>query len=224
MLLLYLDIDKLSICDKNKLPAKHPKTEHKIMTMKQQYFEHVSEANIKRSENGKPIFETLNSNSNSRFNSNKNLYIGVSDSGKYKAYAISKDDFAIDLEYIQNRNRKFIDIAEYCFHQTEIELLKNSSDTKADFFALWTLKEAFIKLHDKTVFDIRNTPSFDIQNHSYQYENDKYAFICYQIQGGYILSVAYYQTSQDISIISNSLEIEKVLYQTPYRENTCKSY
>ncbi len=197
MSLLYIDIDKLSICDKSSKILYNLPTEVKIMEMKKQYFANVETSNIIRSSNGKPLFE------------NGNMYIGVSDSKAKKVYAISQSDFGIDLEYI--RTKKYIDIAEYYFHKDEIDTLRSSKNIAIDFFTLWTLKEAFIKLLDQTISCIRQTPCFNIREHSYQHTSYEYAFTTYMLDDDYILSLAYYE-GESLEIVSNDIVIKQVLY------------
>ncbi len=189
MLLLYLDIDKLSICS----------TEDKILQMKNRYFEEYKTSNIVRSPNGKPLFE------------DSLLHIGVSDSGCIKIVALSEADFAIDLEYIRPKN--YTNIAEYYFHQSEIDILRNSDNLAIDFFTIWTLKEAFIKLRGQTVFDIRHTPQFDIRNNLYTYQSRDYAFVSCLFEHDFILSIAYYKASENIQMISGERVFGHTLYK-----------
>lgn len=61
---------------------------------------------------------------------------------------------AVDME--RCRPKQFQHIAEYAFTETEQKWLTQSTDIQRDFFLLWTIKEADIKLHGGSIFSIRN--------------------------------------------------------------------
>ena len=59
-------------------------------------------------------------------------------------------NIAVDIE--QCRPKHFQAIAEYAFMETEQQWLAQSKAIEKDFFLLWTIKEADIKLHGGSVF------------------------------------------------------------------------
>ena len=67
---------------------------------------------------------------------------------------MAEKDIAVDIE--QCRPKRFRSIAEYAFTATEQKQLAQSTAIEKDFFLLWTIKEADIKLHGGSVFSIQD--------------------------------------------------------------------
>ena len=68
---------------------------------------------------------------------------------------MAEKNIAVDIE--QCRPKHFQAIAEYAFTATEQDQLAQSTAIEKDFFLLWTIKEADIKLHDGSVFSIKDS-------------------------------------------------------------------
>ena len=68
----------------------------------------------------------------------------LSHSNNHAILAISTKFIGVDLELIKNRN---FDIhMEYCFSNHQIFRVENSDNKLIEFYKIWTLKEAQIKL------------------------------------------------------------------------------
>ncbi len=188
MPLLYVDIDKLSICPHKTKNIKHKKskansTQAKILEMRELYFSHYPSSKLIYSDNGKPLFE------------DGAIHISVSDSHDIKIVALSEARFALDLEKLRTKN--YIEIAEHYFHRSEYLFLM-ACDTQSvgeNFFILWTLKEAFLKFHGCSIFDIKKAPSFDILNNRYYCrgigDEQVYVFKTYRVGDDFILSLIF---------------------------------
>lgn len=81
------------------------------------------------------------------------LYFSISHSQGWVAVAISNQSkLGLDIEY--RRERRYAELAQGWYHESEVEGLKklSESDAQAAFYRLWTQKEAYIKFLQKSVF------------------------------------------------------------------------
>lgn len=117
--------------------------EQTAFRMKQRYFNEYPDYTILRTENGRPYFAHTDA-----------LFFNGSHTKKYCITAMAEKHLAVDIE--QCRPKHFQAIAEYAFTETEREWLTQSKEIEKDFFLLWTIKEADIKLHGGSIFSISN--------------------------------------------------------------------
>ena len=113
------------------------------MEMQKRYFNDHPAYTILRTQNGKPYFAHTDT-----------LFFSGSHTKKYCITVMAEKDIAVDIE--QCRPKRFRSIAEYAFTATEQKQLVQSTAIEKDFFLLWTIKEADIKLHGGSVFSIKD--------------------------------------------------------------------
>lgn len=111
--------------------------------MKQRYFNEHPDYTILRTENGRPYFAHT-----------ETLFFSGSHTKKSCITVMAEKNIAVDIE--QCRPKHFQSIAEYAFTETEQQWLAQSKAVEKDFFLLWTIKEADIKLHGSSVFSIKD--------------------------------------------------------------------
>ncbi|WP_241210507.1 4'-phosphopantetheinyl transferase family protein [Brachyspira hampsonii] len=124
----------------NKNRAEARKTlENLILSMSENHY-NKNNLVIEREENKKPYFKNENS-----------LYFnGTHTSDLFAAVMSNEYNVGIDAENI--RDRDYFAIAEEYFYKSEIEYLKNTHKLEIDFFTIWTIKEAYVKMLGKTIF------------------------------------------------------------------------
>ena len=112
--------------------------------MKKRYFNEHPDYTILRTKNGRPYFAHT-----------ETLFFSGSHTKNYCITVMAEKNIAVDIE--QCRPKHFQAIAEYAFTATEQDQLAQSTAIEKDFFLLWTIKEADIKLHDGSVFSIKDS-------------------------------------------------------------------
>lgn len=133
---------------------------------------------IEREENKKPYFKNENS-----------LYFnGTHTSELFAAVMSNEYNVGIDAEKI--RERDYFSIAEEYFYKSEIEYLKNTHKLEIDFFTIWTIKEAYIKMLGKTIFDIKNSVEVDLIEREVRNADDIF-FASFILDDLYIISVCF---------------------------------
>ena len=133
---------------------------------------------IEREENKKPYFKNENS-----------LYFnGTHTSELFAAVMSNEYNVGIDAEKI--RERDYFAIAEEYFYKSEIEYLKNTHKLEIDFFTIWTIKEAYIKMLGKTIFDIKNSIEVDLIEREVRNADDIF-FASFILDDSYIISVCF---------------------------------
>ncbi|MEI0699919.1 4'-phosphopantetheinyl transferase superfamily protein [Brachyspira intermedia] len=133
---------------------------------------------IEREENKKPYFKNENS-----------LYFnGTHTSELFAAVMSNEYNVGIDAENI--RERDYFSIAEEYFYKSEIEYLKNTHKLEIDFFTIWTIKEAYIKMLGKTIFDIKNSIEVDLIEREVRNADDIF-FASFILDDSYIISVCF---------------------------------
>lgn len=130
---------------------------------------------IERAENKKPYFK------------NENIYFNGTHTSDLFASVMSEDyDIGIDAEKIKKRD--FFDIAKEYFYESEIKYLENTHKLEIDFFTIWTIKEAYIKMLGKTIFDIKNAPEVDLIERVIKNADDIF-FASFILDDLYIISI-----------------------------------
>lgn len=85
----------------------------------------------------------------------------ISHSGKLAAAAwLSKGRVGCDIQFVDSKPR--IEIARRCFHAGELEELRGRQNR--DFFRIWVLKEAWLKMYGFSVFEMAKAPMFSIED------------------------------------------------------------
>ncbi|PCG18738.1 4'-phosphopantetheinyl transferase superfamily protein [Brachyspira sp. G79] len=130
---------------------------------------------IEREENKKPYFK------------NENIYFNGTHTSDLFTAVMSKDyNVGIDAEKIKKRD--FFNIAKEYFYESEIKYLENTHKLEIDFFTLWTIKEAYIKMLGNTIFDIKNAPEVDLIERVIKNADDIF-FASFILDDSYIISI-----------------------------------
>lgn len=74
------------------------------------------------------------------------LFYSLSHSQNHAIIAISTQHIGIDLEALKQRN--YNAQIDFCFNKTERKIIQRSQNPLLDFYKIWTLKEAQIKLYN----------------------------------------------------------------------------
>jgi hypothetical protein len=106
-----------------------------------------SNLQIKTGQRGKPYLAECSS-----------WHFNISHTGNMGVCAVARIPIGVDIEQIDKR-RKWKEIAKQCFHKQESEYLRDqpSSDCTL-FYHIWTRKEAWLKLHDMSVWQMSQVP------------------------------------------------------------------
>ncbi|KLI40262.1 4'-phosphopantetheinyl transferase family protein [Brachyspira hyodysenteriae] len=151
--------------------------ENLILSMAQNHY-NKNNLVIEREENKKPYFKNENS-----------LYFnGTHTSELFAAVMSNEYNVGIDAEKI--RERDYFSIAEEYFYKSEIEYLKNTHKLEIDFFTIWTIKEAYVKMLGKTIFDIKNSVEVDLIEREIR-NADNMFFASFILDDLYIISVCF---------------------------------
>lgn len=130
---------------------------------------------IEREENKKPYFK------------NENIYFNGTHTSDLFAAVMSEDyNVGIDAEKIKKRD--FFNIAKEYFYESEIKYLESTHKLEIDFFTIWTIKEAYIKMLGKTIFDIKNAPEVDLIERVIKNADDIF-FASFILDDSYIISI-----------------------------------
>lgn len=92
----------------------------------------LSESDLKYSEHGKPVADSI--------------YFNVSHAGNYVVGVVSDCEVGCDIEKIEKAP---LEIAEHYFSLAEYTYIKSAADRDKAFFTLWTLKESYMKMTGK---------------------------------------------------------------------------
>ena len=131
---------------------------------------------IEREENKKPYFKNENS---IHFN-------GTHTSELFAAVMSDEYNVGIDAEMI--RERDFLSIAKEYFYESEYKYIETSQKLEIDFFTIWTIKESYVKMLGKTVFDIKNSIEVDLIERVIR-NADGIFFASFILDDSYIVSV-----------------------------------
>ncbi|MDA0054265.1 4'-phosphopantetheinyl transferase superfamily protein [Brachyspira hyodysenteriae] len=141
---------------------------------------------IEREENKKPYFKNAN-----------NLYFNGTHSSDLFA-AVMSDEYNVGIDAEKIRERDYFAIAEEYFYKSEIEYLKNTHKLEIDFFTIWTIKEAYIKMLGKTIFDIKNSVEVDLIEREVR-NADNIFFASFILDDSYIISICF-DTKNDVDL------------------------
>lgn len=142
MVKVYIEIEPLSSFSDSAV-LQYSIIEQTALKMKKRYFNEHPDYTILRTKNGRPYFAHT-----------KTLFFSGSHTKNYCITVMAEKNIAVDIE--QCRPTHFQAIAEYAFTATEQDQLAQSTAIEKDFFLLWTIKEADIKLHGGSVFSIQD--------------------------------------------------------------------
>lgn len=122
---------------------------------------------------------------NKPFIVNNNIFYNISHSSNYVIAVVSDKEIGIDIEKIRETNIKSINYFASS-KEKEYILLEHNNLFKR-LFEIYTLKEAYIKMVGKSVFDIRNV-EFTISNNHINCSNINVK--CYSfIYDNYVISI-----------------------------------
>lgn len=159
-------------------------------------------------EKGKPYFKNHN-----------NLYFnGTHSSDLFAVIMSSKADVGIDAEKIIERD--YLSIAKEYFYESEYRYLESSLKLEIDFFTIWTLKEAYVKMLGKTIFDIKNAIEIDLTERIIKKSNNIF-FSSFIVDDSYIISLCYdMKDSKEDDIVLKLTDFNlNLLFSYPYLPN-----
>ncbi|WP_300369452.1 4'-phosphopantetheinyl transferase superfamily protein [Brachyspira sp.] len=149
--------------------------ENIILSMAQNHY-NKNNLVIFREENKKPYFNNENS-----------LYFNGTHTSELFA-AVMSDEYNVGIDAENIVKRDFFSIAEEYFYKSEIEYLKNTHKLEIDFFTIWTIKEAYIKMLGKTIFDIKNSIEVDLKERIIRNAENSF-FSSFILDDSYIVSI-----------------------------------
>ncbi len=159
--------------------------ENIVLSMAQNHY-NKNNLIIEREENKKPHFKNEN-----------NLYFNGTHISELFA-AVMSDEYNVGIDAEKIRKRDFFAIAEEYFYKSEIEYLKNTHKLEIDFFTIWTIKEAYIKMLGKTIFDIKKSIEVDLIEREVRNADDIF-FASFILDDSYIISICL-DTKNDVNL------------------------
>ncbi|MDA0023233.1 4'-phosphopantetheinyl transferase family protein [Brachyspira hyodysenteriae] len=159
--------------------------ENLILSMSENHY-NKNNLIIEREENKKPYFKNAN-----------NLYFNGTHSSDLFS-AVMSDEYNVGIDAEKIRERDYFAIAEEYFYKSEIEYLKNTHKLEIDFFTIWTIKEAYIKMLGKTIFDIKNSVEVDLIEREVR-NADNIFFASFILDDSYIISICF-DTKNDVDL------------------------
>ncbi|MDO6993160.1 4'-phosphopantetheinyl transferase superfamily protein [Brachyspira innocens] len=130
---------------------------------------------IEREENKKPYLK------------NENIYFNGTHTSDLFA-AVMSEDYNVGIDAEKIKKREFFNIAKEYFYESEIKYLESTHKLEIDFFTIWTIKEAYIKMLGKTIFDIKNAPEVDLIERVIKNAYDIF-FASFILDDSYIISI-----------------------------------
>jgi len=115
------------------------------------------------------------------------IEFNVTHSGNFVLIVVSKSQIGVDLELI-NKSFDFKPLLANCFHPDEAAYLKSSSKETADFYRLWTRKEALLKATGEGLIDELDQLNC-LDNHLTR-NNLVYYLSSFLIENDYVMSLA----------------------------------
>jgi phosphopantetheinyl transferase len=105
-----------------------------------------------------------------------------------------------DIQYLAP-NKCFIEISRRFFHAAEQAYIEQDpAAQKQNFYRIWVLKEAWLKLHGLSVFDMAKAPAFSIGGNQSSMDKRGVDFFLYELSSpageeSYMLAAARQRTS-----------------------------
>lgn len=97
-------------------------------------------------------------------------YFNLSHSGKYIACCIGKEELGVDIqEKITLEREKMLSLAESFFAEEEYQDMITKEDPEDYFFALWTLKETYLKYKGEGLYLSLKSIVFQLQENKVSY-------------------------------------------------------
>ncbi|MFT5702808.1 MAG: 4'-phosphopantetheinyl transferase [Rickettsiales bacterium] len=133
------------------------------------------------------------------------LHFNISHSNNFIALAVSNKAVGIDIE--QNKDRNFLDIAEYFFSNNEFESVKkldSNEERKRLFYYYWTIKESFVKCAGANLFDKSSNLEclIDLKSKTIQHDfEEEYQILTTNLDGEYTMSIAAKEFSNEQEFI-----------------------
>jgi len=142
------------------------------------------------------------------------IQFSISHSNGLAACATGRKLLGLDLERRLQR-RHYISIAEDFFHESEFAQIKRKSGFGALqlFYEYWTIKEAYIKARNMSVWDLRMVPpakmddnpeiirgNLSVESSSTDFEPPQIEAIFYTLSNKYILAIASSPAPREITI------------------------
>jgi 4'-phosphopantetheinyl transferase len=151
--------------------------------------------------NGDMDFKIKNEELQKPFFVDRHAFFNISHSRNLSVCAYSFTfNVGCDIEYVNfNKNRE--KIAKDIFYPRELIYLESSRDKieyDKRFYALWTLKESYIKFYGSSILNMKKTPNFSIETLTFSdkcnLSKERLCFWVYEIrlkdEDDYILSIA----------------------------------
>ena len=102
---------------------------------------------------------------NKPFIVNNNIFYNISHSSNYVITVVSDKEIGIDIEKIRETNIKSINY--FASNKEKEYIFSEDNNLFKRLFEIYTLKEAYIKMVGKSVFDIKNVEFTISNNHIY---------------------------------------------------------
>lgn len=114
---------------------------------------------------------------------NNPIYFSISHSSDMAYLVLSDCEVGCDIERVDDR--KYMELAKRFFCDEEYQFLKDSKESKNDFFKLWTIKEAYLK--EKGTGLYKNLNSFCVYINKKEINNS--IIIKSEIENGYAYAI-----------------------------------
>ena len=175
----------------NNIVSSKQTLENMFFNMAKKYY-NKNNLTIIKNVNGKPYFKNYDK---LHFNGthSKDLFV-----------CVMSDNFNVGIDAEKIKKRNYLSIAKEYFFESEYRYLTNSLKLDIDFFTIWTIKEAYIKMLGKTIFDIKNSIKIDLIERDIK-NADNLFFSSFMIDYSYIISFC-----ADINKVSNIKENKEI--------------
>lgn len=117
----------------------------------------------------------------------KDIEFNISHTGDYVLIAVSPKPVGIDVEYL-NTEFDFKSILDITFSKKEIDFIGNGDINPANFYAMWTRKEALLKASGEGVSD--NLHLIDCLSEYLERNKEVFKMRTFMIDDSYVASIA----------------------------------
>ena len=117
----------------------------------------------------------------------KDIEFNISHTGDYILIAVSPKAVGIDLEYLNNEF-DFKSILDITFSKQEIDFIGNKNTNPANFYTIWTRKEALLKASGEGVSN--NLHLIDCLSEYVERNKVVFKLRTFLIEGSYVASIA----------------------------------